>query len=330
MLHYRALKQALAHGLQLVEIHEIISFKQKPWMKDYIMKNTMLRSKAKNKFEKDFYKLMNNAVFGKTMENVRKHFDLKMLRGGHKDDENKLKKWLNDARLEHYPKNIHNMLSFKFNKKVVELNKPIAVGMSILDLAKVAMYEFHYDYMLEKYGGKCSLLFTDTDSLCYEILTDDFYKDIQPDANLFDFSDYPKDHVLYSEDNKKVIGKMKDELAGSVMTEFIGLRPKMYSYLKECVEVVNHNDDTYNVYSQKEDHRHKGCPHKVNIKHENFRHTLETGENYDATFYNIRSFDHSLHTIKVTKTALSAQDDKRFLLDKYTSLSYGHYKLKSS
>ena len=126
------------------------------------------------------------------------------------------------------------------------LNKPIQVGLSILDLSKTLMCEFHYDYIKEKYQ-EAKLLFTDTDSLCYDIPTEDIYKYMEQDAHLFDTSDYPKDHFLHSTEKKKVLGKMKDETAGVPIKMFVGLRPKMYSLL--------YGGGKQNTYSQ----RHYAC-----------------------------------------------------------------------
>ena len=101
--------------------------------------------------------------------------------------------------------------------------------MAILDLSKLLMYDFHYNYMLTKYDIK--LMFTDTDRLCYELKTDDVYKDLFQDKELFDNSDYPKTvSSFFFDENKKIIGNMKDEAAGMVIKEFIGLRSKMYCY----------------------------------------------------------------------------------------------------
>ena len=116
-------------------------------------------------------------------------------------------------------------------RKKVELNKPIYTGFCILGLSKVLMYEFHYRVVLKRYGTNAKLLFTDTDSLCYSVSTDDFYKDMVPFKDFLDTSDYPVDHILHSPANKKVIGKLKDECNGKAPLEFIGLRSKMYSLL---------------------------------------------------------------------------------------------------
>ena len=103
--------------------------------------------------------------------------------------------------------------------------------MCILELSKVIMYEFHYDYIKNKYGNNSKLLFTDTDSLRYELKTDDVYEDFSSNKEMFNFSNYSTKSTYHDDSNKLVIGKMKDETAGVVIEEFVGLKPKMYSYL---------------------------------------------------------------------------------------------------
>jgi len=114
----------------------------------------------------------------------------------------------------------------------LKLDKPDYVGMSILDISKTSMYDFHYNYIKNKYGEKAQLLFTDTDSLTYEIETKDVYKDFWKNKSKFENSDYHEDSKFYDKINKKVIGKFKDEAGGQIMTEFVGLRSKMNSYIK--------------------------------------------------------------------------------------------------
>ena len=118
------------------------------------------------------------------------------------------------------------------HKSKLLLNKPVYTGMTILDNSKILMYDFFYNELKKQYGPKCELLYTDTDSLLVEIETDDVYKDIEKNKDLYDTSDYPKEHKLYSNINKKVLGKMKDECNGTPIVEFVCLRPKMYSILK--------------------------------------------------------------------------------------------------
>ena len=160
VVHISILKQALNHGLKLKKVHRVIEFNQEAWLKKYIDMNTELRKKASNDFEKDFFKLMNNAVFGKTMENVRKHRDIKLVKTYHK--RNKLVSEPN----YHTMKLISENLSIIELKKVkVKMKKPIYLGLSILEISKIIMYEFWYDYVKKKYGDMVKLCYMDTDSL---------------------------------------------------------------------------------------------------------------------------------------------------------------------
>ncbi len=225
VLHHENLKFYLRQGLRLTKIHRGITFEEKDFMKKYIDLNTDMRTKGTTDFEKDFYKLMNNSVFGKTMENVRNRVDVKLVTN--KKALNKLVKKANYKRVSEFHE---NLVAVHMEKTSVKLCKPIYLGMSILDLSRTLMYEFHYDYVKPKWGDKAKLLFTDTDSLCYEIQTDDVYKDIKNDADKwYDTSNYDKDHPsgLYSGKNKKVIGYFKDECGGKFITEFVGLKAKL-------------------------------------------------------------------------------------------------------
>ena len=218
IIHVRALKQALDHGLVLERIHRGIKFKQSAWMKEYIDFNTRLRTAAKNNFEKDFYKLMNNSVFGKTMENIRRHRDIRLI--------NNKKDYLKTVMCPSFNSGTllgPDLMGCEMGKVKVVMNKPVYLGQAILDLSKIIMYEFHYDYMLPKYGVIIKLCYMDTDSFVYDIETEDFYKDIAEDVEArFDTSGYC-DRPLPVGKNKKVIGLMKDELGGEVMKEFISL-----------------------------------------------------------------------------------------------------------
>ena len=174
VVHIRALKQALNHGLKLKEVYRIIQFKQKAWLKPYIDMNTELRKKAQNEFEKNFFKLMNNSVFGKTMENVRKHRDIKLVTIDEK--RNKLVAEPNYHTAKHFSE---NLLAIKMKKTKVKMNKPVYLGMSILDISKTLMYEFWYDYIEPKYGDTAKLCYMDTDSFVIYIKIEDFMKTLQ-------------------------------------------------------------------------------------------------------------------------------------------------------
>ena len=203
VVHYRNFQLYMSLGMKLTKIHRILRFKQSNSLKKYIDFNTDKRKNAANSIEKDFFKLMNNSVFGKTMENLRKRINVELINA-------------NDyIRCVSKPSFIlqkvfsRNFAAIHKIKPVLTLNKPIYVGFRILDLSKVLMYEFHYKYIKSKFDAK--LLLTDTDSLVYEIKTEDVYEDFYQDKNLFDLSDYQLDSKLFDLVNKKVIGKMKDE-----------------------------------------------------------------------------------------------------------------------
>ena len=227
IVHINVLKQALDHGLKLRKVHRVIEFDQEAWLKEYIDVNTELRKKATNDFEKDFFKLMNNAVFGKTMENVRKHREIKL-----EKTDKKRNKLVSEPNF-HTMKLIDNNLAIIEMRKVkVKMNKPIYLGLSILDISKITMYEFWYDYVKIKYEDKARLCYMDTDSFVVNIKTKDFYKDIAENVmERFDTSNYTFDRPLPTGVNKKVIGLMKDELGGDIYSEFVALRPKAYSYI---------------------------------------------------------------------------------------------------
>ena len=212
VIHIRALDQALKHGLVLEKIHRAIEFNQSAWMKEYIDFNTKLRTEAKNDFEKDFYKLMNNAVFGKTMKNIRKYRDIKLV--------NNEEAYLRAVMKPNFKSGTlfgPNLMGCEMGKIKVVINKPVYLGQAILDLSKIVMYEFHYDYVKCKYADdKLTLCYTDTDSLIYDIEMDDFYKDIADDVESgFDTSGYVPDRPLPVGKNKKIIGLMKDKLGGA-------------------------------------------------------------------------------------------------------------------
>ena len=190
--------------------------------------NTELRKQAKNDFEKDFYKLMNNSVFGKTMENVRKHRDIKLVTTDKKRNQ------LVSEPNYHTTKWFSDSLAIEIKKIKVKVNKPVYLGLSILEISKTLMYEFWYDYMKPKHGDNVKLCYMDTDSFIMHVKSEDFYKDIVDDVEKrFDTSNYEVNRLLPTGKNKKVIGLMKDELGGKSMAEFVALKRKTYSYLMD-------------------------------------------------------------------------------------------------
>ena len=309
VVHISILKQALDHGLKLKKVHRVIEFNQEAWLKKYIDMNTKLRKKASNDFEKDFFKLMKNAVFGKTMENLRKHRDIKLVKTDHK--RNKLVSEPN----YHTMNLISENLSIIEMKKVkVKMNKSIYLGLSILQISKIIMYEFWYDYVKKKYGDIVKLCYMDTDSLIMNIKTKKLYKDIARDVEeRFDTSNYDVDRPLAKGKNKKVIGLMKDELGGGIITEFVALRPKTYSYM------------TDEFIEMKKAKGTKKCVIKKMLKSEDYKKCLFDNEPMLKSQQRFKSENHEIYRENINKIALSSNDDKRKVaLDGITSYPYGY------
>ena len=309
VVHISVLKQALDHGLKLRKVHRVIEFNENAWLKEYIDVNTELRKKASNDFEKDFFKLMSNAVFGRTMQNVRKHRDIKSVKTDHR--RNKLASEPN----YHTMKLTEENLSIIEMKKVkVKMNKLIYLGLCILEISKIIMYEFWYDYVKNKYGNKARLCYMDTDSFVINIKTNDFYEDISQDVNeRFDTSNYTFDRPLAKGINKKVIGLMKDDLGGGIITEFVALRPKTYSYI------------TNDFIELKKAKGTKKCVVKKMLRFSDYKKCLFGNEPMLKSQQRFKSENHEVYTENINKIALSSNDDKRTVaLDRIASYPYGY------
>ena len=309
IVHINVLKQALDHGLKLRKVHRVIEFDLEAWLKEYIDVNTELRKKATNYFEKDFFKLMNNAVFVKTMENVRKHRDIKLVK-----TDKKRNKLVSEPNF-HTMKLIDNNLAIIEMRKVkVKMNKPIYLGLSILDISNITMYEFWYDYVKIKYQDKARLCYMDTDKFVVNIKTKDFYKDISQDVNKrFDTSNYSFERPLPTGVNKKVIGLMKDELGSDVITEFVALRPKAYSYI------------TNDFIEMKKVKGTKKCVVNKMLRFEDYKKCLFSNGKVLKSQLRFESENHEVYTENINKIALSCDDDKRIVTsDRITSYPYGY------
>ena len=271
--------------------------------------NTELRKASKNDFEKDLFKLMNNSVFAKTMENIRKHRDIKLVM-----TDKKRSKLVSEPNYHTINLISENLSIIEMKKTKVKMNKPIYLGLSILEISKTLMYEFWYDYMKPKYGNDVKLCYLDMDSFVMNIKTNDFYKDIANDMeSRFDTSNYEVNRPLPTGKNKKVIGLMKDELGGKIITEFVTLRPKTYSYLTD---------------EGKEDKKAKGtkkCVIKRMIKFHDYKNCLLNDEVILKSQQRLISKKHDVYTENINKIALSNGDDKRIVSsDKITSYPYGY------
>ena len=267
--------------------------------------NTDLRKKTNNDFEKDFFKLMNNSVFGKTMENVRNHRDIKIV-----TTYRQRMKFASEPDY-HTTKYIsEDLLIMEMKKVEVKMNKPIYLGQAILDISKTLMYEFWYDYLKPKYGDNGRLCYTDTDSF-YK----DFYKDIADDVDKwFDTSKYKKDDnkPLPIGINENVLGKFKDGPKGKIMTEFIALRVKAYAYLLDDDSELKKAKGT------------KKCIIKRELTFKSYKDSLLNNEIVIKSQHRFRSDHHKVYTEEVNKIALSSNDDKRIqTFDRITTYPYG-------
>ena len=257
--------------------------------------NTELRKQAKNDFEKYFYKLMNNAVFVNIMENVRKHRDIKLV-----TTDKRRNQLVSEPNYHTTIWFSENLLPIEMKKTKVKMNKPVYLGLSILEMSKTLMYEFWYDYMKPKYGDKVKFCYMNTDSFIMHIKTEDFYKDIANDVEKrFDTSNYEVNRPLPTGKYKKVIGLMKDELGGKIMTEFVALRPKSYSYLTgDC----------------KEDKKAKGtkkCVIKRRLKFNDYKDCLLNNDIILKSQQRFKSERHDVYTEEINNITLCSNDDER-------------------
>ena len=306
--HARNLKFYLEHGLRITKVHRVLYFDQSNWLEPWIRGNTERRAKAKNDFEKDFYKLMNNAVFGKTMEDVRGRQKLYFI-----TQENTYRKHTGrPAYKQTMGFGNENFRIVTEEAPFVLLDKPIYAGVAILELSKVLMYWFHYDIMQPKFGAEnLKLCMTDTDSLMYHITCKDLYARLGEIREHMDTSDYPEDHPLFSKTNKKVIGKFKDETNGTPIREAACLRAKCYWF----------DDGKSHV-------KCKGVSKPVakQMTGEDYRAAL-AGQTKRVDIVSLRSYDHTIVTQTQNKVALSPYDDKRYMLDDCVhTRPHGHFR----
>ena len=258
---------------------------------------------------------MNNAVFGKTMENVRNHTDVRLVTQW----EGRYGAEAMIAKPNFHSRSVfsENLIAVELRKLQVKFNKPIYVGMCILDVSKTCVYGFHHEYMAPLYREKCKIMYTDTDSLIYLLECEDAYADMKRDISRFDTSDYSENNVYnMPRANKKVPGLMKDENNGAIMTEFVGLRAKMYAIR------VTGKDDTKKI---------KGVKKNVvarNITFDDFTQCLREEIELTRRQSSIRSIKHEVYTVSESKLTLSPYDDKRYIVpDSTDTLPWGHYSI---
>lgn len=314
VIHYRNLKQCISHGLIITSTYRILKFRQSPWLKPYVDFNTKLRNQARNKFEKNHFKLMVNAMFGKTIENVDNRSNIKLLT--HWENVGKrigAEAYIAKPAYKDHRKFSENLIAIELNKVSVMYDKPIYAGFTVLDVSKTVIYEFYYDFLKRVYGNSVSLLYTDTDSLIININTENFYEDLRQNIEMFDTANYPSNNIYQIPITKSVVGKMKDEYAGIPVHSFYGTGAKSY-----CVNV-----------GDKIDKKAKGVKKNViesDLKKEDYQSIVENNNKLIfCKMYIFRSTKHNMYTELKNKVALSAKDDKRFVIPGTSkTLAWGH------
>ena len=318
-IYYKNLEYYMKLGIKVTKVHKILTFDEKPFLKNYIDLNTNLRKKAKNDLEKDLFKLMNNAIFGKSMENVLNRSNIKLIN----NDPEKLLKLIREPNFQHAYQISDKLCLVESTPIKTVFNKPIYIGACILETSKLHMYQFWYEHLKNKYNVE--LIYTDTDSFIIHVETDDIYKDMLEDKHLYDFSEYPKNHPNYDITNKKVLMKFKDEMKSLIITEFIGLKPKIYSfnYINNSTEINENEYDEYdNIIVNK--NTHKGVKESISLKHDEYKRSLYKEELIYKEFYNLQLNKQNIYLDKINKIALNPFDSKRNWIDNINSLPYGY------
>jgi len=316
MLHYLNAKLITGLGCKITKIHYVLTFKQDYIFKPYIDKCATIRNICDmngDKCGKDLAKIMMNAPYGKLLENIENHGKIEIINATIEKDY--AKKFLKTTSKKSFKDvNVYNKLvCCEMNNEIIKYNQPILQGFTVLELSKYIMYNFHYNTMKKHFKDDIKLLYTDTDSLIYHIKCNDFYDFIKDNINQFDTSKMDKTHYLYNPETASKLGLFKSETE-DIITEFIGLRAKTYSYITDNNEKINKN---------------KGVPSHITKKIE-FNKYLSCLYNHQQTrnkahFKLIKSTHHKINTIDVNKVSLCSYDDKRYILDDLiTSYAHGH------
>lgn len=317
VLHYMALQFYLRQGLILTKIHKVLSFTQRCWMKDFIAFNTRKRREATSEFEQDMYKTAVNSLFGKTLESKKNRIDFRLI-----TEREKFLKLSSKPTFKSFQIINRGIVGVEMKQANVKLSHTPYTGSTILDLSKMHLYKFHYEYMLPMYGNDLTLCMTDTDSLLYKLTPSKNqcpYNDIIRYSRYFDTSNYSSEDPGFSLKNKRRMGCLKEEGRGrfSPYTYFCGLQSKVY---------------TLEQQKQKDTKKGKGIKRSIlkTFSAEDYERTLHELAPVKRHLYQaIRSIKNQMYTVEGEKRGLSAFDDKFYILsDGISTLPYGHYKIK--
>lgn len=316
IVHLKPLQQAIKLGVQVEKIHKVLKFKQSKWLKPYIEKNNELRGSTNNEFEKNLWKLMNNSVFGKFMENLRKRKEIKLCgswggRGG-------AEAYISRPTFKRSVIFSENLVAIEMEKTKIIMNKPIIIGSAILDISKYIFNSFYYDFLLSHYSQKdCQVLYIDTDSYYLELKNKDIYDVMRKNPSFFDTSNFSENNQFNLPIvNKQKLGVMKCEYGENIMTDFVALSPKQYAIR----------------FGRVEKKKCKGVKKSIiqkQIKFDDYVECLENLCTLSKTQMYIRSKLHRLYTIKENKVVLSSDYDKRKLKrNLINTLPFGYKKYR--
>ena len=325
----KTLQLCLSKGLILEKIHRVMAADQTDFVTPYIKFNTAKRQNAKSDFEKDFFKLANNSIYGKFIESLRNRTNVDIVK-----DEKSAKRLTSKPQFMGFHMLDEQTTVVQSVKRNLVLNKPIACGFIVLENAKHIMGEFWYDVLKPKYGERIKLILSDTDSFIYGVFTENGYEDLYSMRELMDLSGYVENTPLSrfnDPTNKKVPGKFSDEKPTEIISEVIALKPKMYSVMtKKLVTRCSEQHECTSSCLIGHSVTAKGIAKAAQrrIRHEDYRNVLDTQSTTMTKSQTIRVFGNKIFSVVVQKRGLSGFDDKKFILDDgISTLSYGHKKL---
>ena len=318
IVYHRNLDFYVAMGMRVKSINRAIRFKEEAWLKCYVDLCTSLRMNARSPFERDLFKLLINAIYGKMIENLMKRSDIKLTFSGEE-----FTKFISKPHCRSSVLFTDSLGAVNMRKVKTLINRPTYIGVQILEISKLLVYHLHYNHFKPTYGAAAHLLYTDTDSLVYQIQTPDIFADCYAfRENVFDMSTLPPTSEYYDATQKDVPGLLKIETKGNIVTEFIALAPKMYSFTEF--------DPTVEQRQLTESRRAKGIQRAARniLRHKDYRTQLIQPRTTRVRVRRIGSKLHILYTIQCDKRGLTAVDDKRYLLnDGINSQPHGHFAL---
>ena len=314
--HYMNLKTYLELGMQLTRVHRAIGFRQEPFLKKYVESTCAKRAAARTSFEKNVQKLMNNAVYGKTIQNDRKFLHVSLCR-----DEEQVRRRLGHPLFSNFKIINENLVSIFSRYGTVKLNKCYAVGFTILERSKDWVYRQYYYHILDQLGGpgNCQVAFSDTDSLCLYIRTRNRHDALRLISDVMDFSNYPRDHPLYDDSKKMQLGFWKDEMGGRyVIVGFVGVRSKSYSFLRmELTTDTRGRVAVKDLRAVTTDNTCKGVvkvSRQQQLTFDSYLETIREKQRVRVNMNVIQVKDHRIYTATTNKQCFSSFDDKRFIL----------------